>query len=145
MIPPFSTDGNLPPGVHTTDWAELEARYGWNPHRRRLLAGLSEALAQFSLAGCQRVYVDGSFITNEDFPNDYDVCYEMRGVDPMYLDPVFLDLRVGRLAQKTMYGGEFFPTSARAVVGYNFFQFFQTDKRTGASKGILALNLGKQP
>jgi hypothetical protein len=145
MIPPFAADGNLPPGVHIAEWSEIETRFGKNVHRRKLLAGLAEALSQFAIAGCSRVYLDGSFATAEDFPNDYDVCYELRGVDPMYLDPVFLDIRAGRIAQKTIYGGEFFPSSGGAAPGYNFFQFFQIDKETGASKGILAIDLGKRP
>lgn len=145
MIPPFAPDGNLPAGVHIAEWSEVQKRFGWNSHRQKLLGGLADALTQFAIAGCPRIYLDGSFVTAEDFPNDYDVCYELRGLDPMYLDPIFFDFRIGRIAQKTMYGGEFFPTSAGAATGYNFLQFFQIDKQTGASKGILALDLGKQP
>lgn len=145
MIPPFDTDGNLPPGVHPAQWTEVQARFGSNSHRRRLLSGLAEALEQFRIAGCRRLYLDGSFVTAEPFPNDYDVCYELRGVDPMFLDPVFFDFRPGRSGQKAKYGGEFFPSSGGAAPGSNFFQFFQVDKRTGNAKGILAIDLGKKP
>ena len=145
MIPPFNLDGNLPPGVYSVEWSEVAARFGTNDHRQRLLVGLADALEQFRIAGCRRVYIDGSFVTSEPHPNDYDVCYEIRGVDPMYLDPVFFDIRPGRAAQKAKYGGEFFPSSGGAAPGSNFFQFFQIDKQTGKSKGILAIEFRKSP
>jgi hypothetical protein len=144
MVPAFGRDHNLPPGVHHVTLEEIEKRFAWNSHRVRLLRGLKEALTQFSLAGCRRIYLDGSFVTDEDFPNDYDVCFELLGLDPMYLDPIFLNSR-GRIAQKSIYGGEFFPTSAGAAPGYNFLQFFQLDKQTGNAKGILALDLRERP
>lgn len=145
MIPPFEADGNLPPGVYSVQWSELEARFGTNAHRKRLLTGLSDALEQFRIAGCRRVYIDGSFVTAKAFPNDYDVCYDARGVDPMFLDAVFLDVGAGRSKQKAKYGGEFFPSSVGAAPGHNFLQFFQIDKDNGNSKGILAIDLGTRP
>jgi hypothetical protein len=87
------------------------------------------------------VYLDGSFVTSAHLPADYDLCYEMTGIDPQFLDPVFFDMRAGRAAQKAKYGGEFFPCAATAATGHSFFQFFQVDKSTGQPKGIVALNL----
>ncbi len=59
------------------------------------------------------------------------------------LDPVLLTFDAGRAAQKAKYGGEFFPASALAGLGEGvFLSFFQTDKETGARKGIVALQLG---
>jgi len=141
MLPPFDATGNLPPGIHIADWDEIQTRFGTTPRREQLLAGLAEALAQFRLAGCRRAYLDGSFVTNKHVPADYDVCYDTRGMDPLYLDPVFFDVRAGRAAQKAKYGGEFFPVTMSAGPSYNFLQFFQVDKRTGSAKGIVAIEL----
>lgn len=145
MLPPFTTDGTLPQGVHVADWGEVSDRFGTNDHRRSLLQGLGNAIEQLRLAGCRRVYLDGSFVTSAPVPGDYDVCYEIIGVDPSFLDPVFLDFRAGRAAQKAKYGGELFPCAATASPGYNFLQFFQVDKANGQPKGIVALNLKVSP
>ena len=59
------------------------------------------------------------------------------------LDPKLLTFADGRAAQKAKYGGELFPSSA--IAGFEegvFLDFFQTDKDTGARKGIVALDLG---
>jgi hypothetical protein len=40
MIPRFTDQGLLPPGVHETDLEELEERMGWSRKRRELLGGL---------------------------------------------------------------------------------------------------------
>ena len=94
-------------------------------------------------AGCQTVYIDGSFVTGKEVPNDFDACWEEAGVDPTVLDPVLLTFDPGRLTQKAKYLGELFPASAIADGdGFSFLEFFQTDKETGRPKGIIAIELG---
>ena len=94
-------------------------------------------------AGCRTVYVDGSFVSSKSEPGDFDACWEEAGVDLDRLDPVLLTFAAGRAAQKAKYGGELFPASALAGLGEGvFLSFFQTDKETGARKGIVALDLG---
>ena len=57
-------------------------------------------------------------------------------------DSVFLDFSKGRTAQKRKYFGEFFPAQMpEGASGRAFLEFFQTDKETGRSKGIVGLNL----
>lgn len=145
MIPAFDGDGNLPPGIHVSDWGEFTSRYGGSPHRQRLLVGLESALAALRLAGCKRVYVDGSFVTEKDIPNDYDAAWEPAGVDVALLlaaEPVFGQFDHLRAAQKARFLGEFFPSSYTAnTVGKTFLEFFQIDRDTGNAKGIIALDL----
>ena len=89
------------------------------------------------------VYVNGSFVTNKEVPNDFDACWEEAGVDPTVLDPVLLTFDPGRVTQKANYLGELFPASAIASGdGFSFLEFFQTDKETGGPKGIIAIDLG---
>ena len=90
------------------------------------------------------MYIDGSLVTTKDHPGDFDGCWEPAGVDAEKLDPVLLDFRAKRLAQKVKYGGELFVSSARAKAEpphRTFLEFFQTDKITGQPKGIIALDL----
>ena len=142
MLPQFDADGLLPPRVHQADWDELADRLGNSPWRQRLMAGLRAALVNLKDAGCRTVYVNGSFVTSKNLPNDYDACWEENGVDPVALDPVLLTFDPGRAAQKAKYMGELFPASVVADSGgLSFLEFFQTDKETGRPKGIVALDL----
>ncbi len=145
-IPDFNTDGNLPPGVHLAGWNDFEGRFAITPRRRRLANGLGDALSVLRAAGCQRAYVDGSYVTEKATPNDYDVAWEPSGVDLRLLlsmEPLFFfNFDNLRAAQKAKFFGEFFPSSASAnSVGTTFFEFFQVDKNTGNAKGIIALDL----
>ena len=143
MVPPFDTDGLLPPGVHWAGWDELVDRFGGSPWRQRLMVGLRAVLDDLKRAGCRVVYLNGSFVTGKSVPNDYDACWEEDGVDPMALHPVLLTFDPGRAAQKAKYMGELFPASIIADTdGLSFFEFFQTDRNTGRPKGIIAIDLG---
>ncbi len=100
MIPPFEKFGLLPPGIHWAEWDELVERFGVTPRRQRLLIGLREAIDILAAAGCQAVFINGSFVTRKAEPNDFDACWSSVGVDPERLDPVLLDFSDGRKAQK---------------------------------------------
>lgn len=144
MIPDFIPSGLLPDGIHFADLKEVQARYGWNAHRERLFGGFQRAVTALRMAGCRLVYLDGSFVTTKDYPADYDACWEMMGVNPVLVDPVFLDFRNLRAAQKAKYFGEFFPAhvSAETVSPFRtFLNFFQVDKASGEKKGIVGINL----
>ncbi len=143
MIPDFKSDGNLPPGVHWATWGEISDKFGANQWRRDLLRGLRAALEALRIAGCQTVYLDGSFVSSKLVPNDFDACWEEAGMDFTALDPVLLMFDAGRAAQKAKFGGELFPASVPAGPGASIFlEFFQVDKDTGRRKGIIALDLG---
>lgn len=150
MIPSFdSASGNLPPGVHEASWEELVARFGYTSHRLALLVGLKAALDALRAAGCDRAYIDGSFVTAKLVPNDFDACWESDGVDfehLMALAPALLEFAEARRSQKAAYGGELFPAEAVAdVAGRSFLEYFQRDRQTSEPKGIVELNLGDLP
>ena len=79
MIPVFDENGNLPPGVYEAQWDEIVQRFGWTSRRLELLAGLKRALEPFRKAGCQRIFVNGSFVTEKDEPGDIDVAWDPNG------------------------------------------------------------------
>src|SRR6266511_3576635 len=143
MIPPVDSEtGNLPPGVHEANWEEAVARYGYNAHRLRLLAGMLAALDALRSAGCRRAYINGSFVTAKEEPADFDGCWELAGVDLDRLDVVLGTFGYRRRAQKEKYGGELFPAEWQAdLAGTRFVDFFQQDKETGLEKGIIAIDL----
>jgi hypothetical protein len=144
MLPDFTSDGLLPTGEHVATWDEIVKRFGWNPHRQNLLGGLASALIPLRTAGCKRVFLDGSFVTEKDMPGDYDAAWDPIGVDIrmlLFLEPVFFDFSGRRAAQRAKYLGEFFPSTAHANgFGTTYYEFFQLDKNTGSIKGIVVLN-----
>ena len=92
------------------------------------------------------VYIDGSFVTNKMVPGDYDACWDEAGVKIALLDPALRTFANRRLAQKIKFLGELFPASGVADgQGSTFLAFFQTDKATGRSKGIIAIDLRRMP
>ena len=141
MLPDFTLDGLLPPGVHSAEWNEILLRFGYNLRRMLLLNGLKVALESLKNAGCRTAYIDGSFVTSKQYPDDFDACWEEDGVDPYALDPVLLDLSPKRVAQKDKYYGELFPASFSADLrGLSFLEFFQTTD-TGEPKGIVRIDM----
>lgn len=140
MIPPLRTDGTLPPGEHTADWAEVEAAFVGDAWRAYLLQGLRRACKSLGDAGCSRLWLDGSYVTGKEVPGDFDGCWDPAGVDPALLDPVLLDFDNKRAAQKAKYSGELFPASFTADgAGRTFVEFFQTG-RDGEPKGIVVID-----
>jgi hypothetical protein len=108
------------------------------------LRGLREAIRLLKTAGCERLFVDGSYVTAKEEPGDYDACWDVVNVDVDLLDSVFLEFGNKRASQKARFLGEFFPSEAMEMMsGRTFLEFFQTDKQTGAPKGIVALDLSR--
>lgn len=123
-------------------WAEVEGRFCGSPHRRGLADGLRRALVSLKHAGCRRAYIDGSFVTTKERPQDFDGCWEEEDVDPERLHPALLIFDESRAVQKAVFGGEMFPASAHADhKGALFLRFFQTDKSSGKAKGIICIDL----
>ena len=132
----------MPTGIHRATWDEIYRRFGTNAHRRELLEGLKIALYSLKRAGCKVVYLDGSFVTSKQFPNDVDCVWEPDGVDITRLDYAFLCTQPGRARQKVIFRGDYFPsfiieTDSRRP----FLEFFQTDRETGERKGIVEIRL----
>ena len=105
------------------------------------MAGLRAALIDLRNAGCRIAYIDGSFVTDKEFPGDYDGCWDMTGVDLEAIDPVLYEFTQARKAQKDKYFGELFPMNWPAnLAGLTFIEFFQNDQGNNA-KGIIAIEL----
>jgi hypothetical protein len=144
MIPPFEKFGLLPPGIHWAEWDEFAAAFGSTPRRQKLLVGLKAAIDNLAAAGCEAVYIDGSFVTRKAEPNDFDACWSTIGVDPDKLDPVLLDFSDRRRAQKAKFGGELLIAEAPAdLEGRTFLDYFQQEIRRGVlrRKGIIGIRL----
>ena len=75
LLPGFTSEGDLPPGVHLADWDELRSRFGSSTPRRIWLFGKLEALVA-AAAGTEkllRIFLWGSFVTAKPAPGDLDI------------------------------------------------------------------------
>ena len=145
MIPDFIDIGApwkvLPPGVHSATLEEVEARFVITEHRKKLFAGFKRGAINLQKAGCQTIYLDGSFITEKPVPKDYDVCWDPVNVNGRKVDKTLLTFANKREEQKKVYYGEFFPSSVQADGANTFLDFFKKDKYTDKAKGIIKIRL----
>lgn len=75
LLPEFTLEGELPRGVHLSDWDEFRSRFGTATPRRVWLFGRLEALVALaaSTGKLQRIFVWGSFVTAKPSPRDLDI------------------------------------------------------------------------
>ena len=141
-IPEFNDSGNLPAGIHHANWLEVE-KSAFNERRQELLQGMKRACEPLKIVGCPKIFIGGSFVTNKEFPGDFDLCWQDDTVDFLKLqslDSVLLNFKNKRAAQKAKYGGELFPASISADGFRTYLEFFQID-RNGDVKGIVSIDL----
>lgn len=131
----------LPHGIHAASLVEIEAKFTTTSHRKWLFDGFCRGVTNLQQAGCSVIYLDGSFVTAKNHPDDFDAVWDPAGVDPYKLDPVLLDFDNKRAAQKAKYGGELFILTQQAIHGVSYLDFFQIDRYSSQSKGILSIQI----
>jgi hypothetical protein len=140
----FNANGNLSPGIHILTLTETQTLLVFNERRQELFSGFKRACISLQQAGCQKIYIGGSFATTKELPGDFDACWDTTNVDFKILkdiEPVLLDLSNNCAAQKAKFGGELFPADKpTALTGVTHLDFFQTD-RDGCPKGIISIVL----
>ncbi len=73
-IPPFLENGFLPEGLHSSDLAEVEERFGKTaPRRKKLFERLKLFVELANHCGAIKMLIDGSFVTAKPEPGDVDV------------------------------------------------------------------------
>jgi hypothetical protein len=74
VLPKFTPEGDLPVGVHHTNWQEFRSRFGVATPRRVWLWGRLDALLELAANSgkLRRVFVWGSFVTAKPAPKDLD-------------------------------------------------------------------------
>lgn len=135
-------DGNLPPGQHAATWLEVAERFSGNGRRDRLVEGLSRMLLDLAQAGCGIIYLDGSFVSREKWPDDFDLCFEPQGMNSTLLTPELLDVGGRRAGQKALYSGEGLSSATLFDwQGRLLLEMFGLDKERDTPKGLLVLHL----
>jgi hypothetical protein len=137
MIPPFDKHGNLPPGIHDATLKEIERRFASGPHRKRLFEGLRCLLENLKSAGCATLYLDGSFITEKELPEDYDCTWDPSGVTAALDKDILKSLE----ERKAKYLGDIFAYMPEQG-GFPYLDYFQKDINDN-TKGIIKIDLRK--
>ena len=78
-IPSLDRHGLLPPGVHNCTLTEIGQAFGKNIHRQKLFQYFKKCLrSEIRPAFDDPIYVNGSFVTDKDQPDDVDVALDLR-------------------------------------------------------------------
>ena len=144
MLPEFTSEGDLPVGVHVTDWQEFRDRFGTATPRRVWLFGRLQTLVALAAktGNLRRVFVWGSFVTTKPSPKDLDIL--------LIVDEAFEVERIDSLAQavfdstraKLLFEADVF--WARASIGEEILQtWLETYQisRSFRKRGIVELEL----
>ena len=137
----FNDDGILDSGIHKMTWKEFYDFFSFSEWRKELLEGLEKVVVILREIGVARIYIDGSFVTNEPEPNDWDACYDCSFSQMDILKDIypFGDKK----EQKKRYKGELYfaghcPYFLNRDV--SFLDFFQQRKdKPALKKGIVEL------
>lgn len=79
-IPDLNQNGLLPRGVHDCTLEEISDLFAANQHRRRIFRNFVGCLDQeVRPLFVQPIFVDGSFVTDKDDPEDIDIVLDLRG------------------------------------------------------------------
>jgi uncharacterized protein DUF6932 len=138
----YLPNGNLEPGIHLLTWEEFVLEYGYNIRRRDLIEGLAIAIEHLSNCGCGAIYIDGSFVTKERNPTDFDACWDDTDehIDWQKLRIEYKELSHGTKEMiKMKYSGDIRAAKSGATWEYLYINFFQVDKIDKSAKGIIKL------
>lgn len=141
MIPGFTREGQLPPGVYDVTLREIRQRFGKeNPTRKRLMKGLEHVVRRARRARGKWLYVDGSFTTSKPDPADWDGALVMpRHFNMAGRDGVVL---IDHASVKAEYGGDLLVVMEddKTLLDLYVGKLLSHD-REGREKGILRIRL----
>ena len=134
-IPDFDEYGLLPAGAHDCSAQEIANKFGWNPHRQTLVRRFCDFLAhEIRPAFSEPVYVNGSFVTDKEAPEDVDVVLDLRqAAETRQLSGIkFMARERERL--HTQYGVDFWVNLSGTNDFTDFFRYLGT--KTARYKGL---------
>ena len=134
-IPDLDEHGLLPAGAHDCSVDEIVGTFGWNPHRRDLVRRLSDFLVrEIRHRFSEPVYVDGSFVTDKETPDDVDVVLDMRRASEDRQFSAFRSWRQGRDRFRRVYSIDFWINLPGENDFSDFFQYLGV--KTARYKGL---------
>ncbi len=143
MLPPLNEHGELPPGVYTAGWAEIEQRFGKGSEARvRALAKLRRVHGlAVRTSSLRNFYVFGSFVSALSEPRDVDVILIMERDFRIEDCPRESHMLFSHADAEARYGASVFwlrQGMLSDAAMREFISVWQT-KRDGTVRGILEL------
>jgi hypothetical protein len=144
VLPELNEQGDLPPGVHLTEWPEFEARFCLSSPRRVWLSGRLRALLE--LAGgsgrLRRAFIWGRFVTSKPAPKDLDILLIMD--DHFEVDDIAAPVQAvfDSVRAKLLFEADVF--WARSSIGHELLNLWLETYQTSRSfrkRGIVELVL----
>jgi hypothetical protein len=141
MLPPLNDSGELPPGIHPTDWAELRQRFGTGVDTRVRALGKLQLLHQMAerTGKLVRFLIFGSFVSATPEPRDVDVILVMAADFKLEEASRECQTLFSHADADARYGASIFwlrEGMLPASLEEEFFDTWQT-KRDGAKRGIV--------
>ena len=134
----FNTKGNLYQTVELT-YEEFNQHFGTNQRRMEQIKNALSFFRIFHSCGCQAVYVDGSFVSKKEYPEDINLCFDLTGVDAENIErefPQFFDVKeIARIYKHLQCHIFYFDETYKRL-----FNLLSED-RDGNPKGFVKLNL----
>jgi hypothetical protein len=138
MLPDFTANGLLPPGIHIATVEEFKTRlvfFARSDRRYRIFDKLLELYHEARRSGIvKRFLVGGSFITAQAEPNDFDCILVM---DPTIVGRDLLPMEYNLMSQRMTrrrFGGDVFSLREGTQVLDEYLEFFQrtrSEERVG--------------
>lgn len=124
-------------------YEELINHFGTNPRRLKQIDNAMQFLRIFYACGCQFVYIDGSFVSTKEYPEDIDLCFDLTDVKAEKLEetfPQFFDPNErGKIHRNLLCHILYFDNNDTSL-----FDLLETD-REGNLKGFIKLILKDLP
>lgn len=141
----YKANGDLTPGIIDMTWEEFKSTFSYNLHRSNLFKGIELAIKELKAVGCKTIYMDGSFISKKEQPQDFDLCWDEEGVNYKLIVteyPGLMDYGWRMKNMKKRYGGDIVPMTSLACYkkGLIFLAYFMQDKQS-RDKGIIRISL----
>ncbi len=146
-IPPLTTEGYLPAGVHETALDEVRRRFGTfqgSDRRVHLCDRLAELISQLQRSGrFSGIVIDGSFVTSKPTPEDIDVIVALHRDHDWNADLTPTDYAlVSRAALRRRFGFDVLLATDGGGDYQRYVEFFgRVRDDANARKGMLRIHL----
>lgn len=144
VLPELTSDGELPAGVHATNWSDFLSRFGGSSPRRLWLASRLRNILELAATGgrLRRIFVWGSFVTAKPAPRDLDILLVMSDDFEVEQMPAPAQSVFDSTRAKLLFEADVF--WARASIGQEVLDLWLDTYQTSRSfrkRGIVELEL----
>ena len=127
------------PGIYEYTLEKLERDFATNKKRKDLFEDIKRLAKELKDAGCEFLYIDGSFITRKETPGDFDACWEPFVRNNKQVNALLLeDSTFASSWRKEMFSGDIFPRFGEYG---DRVEKWQVDSRNGKVKGVISIDL----